>query len=118
MRPALTAAVAAAGLVLAAGSASAQGLTYKPIDTSKYLVQPTDQATGFLANAARTLSRAAANSIDASGYTKTVNNLFGSNAQQPTTQAGYSPLPLPSLYPSTRYKSQIQPVMPTSSRVR
>src|SRR6478735_4432348 len=51
--------LAAAGALLAsAGTASAQGLSYKPIDTNAAIVQPTDATTGILTSTVRYVSRA------------------------------------------------------------
>lgn len=103
-------------VVASAGAASAQGLEYKPIDTSKFLVQPTDAATGIMSGTVRYISRAAAGIIDGNGYVKTLNNLLGrSPTPKQTTQIGPSPLPLPGSYPSVSYKNSFRPMMPTYS---
>jgi hypothetical protein len=47
-----------------------------------------------------------------------VNNLFGTNKTAPPAQGGLSPLPHPSQYQSSYYKSAIQPVMPTYQILR
>ena len=50
--------LAAAGALLAsAGTASAQGLEFKPIDTNKAIVQPTDATTGILTSTTRYVFR-------------------------------------------------------------
>lgn len=111
MRQALALAVA---VVATAGTASAQNLEFKPIDTSKYLVQPTDAATNIFARTTQYFSRVVANTIDKDGYVKTINNLLGIKSDaKPTTQPGFSPLPLPGTYPSTGYRNSFQPAMPT-----
>jgi hypothetical protein len=115
MRRVLAVAVAAVGAVVAsAGTASAQNLEFKPIDTSKFLVQPTDAATNIFARTAQYFSRVVANTIDSDGYVKTINNLLGRTPPaNATIQPGMSPLPLPGTYPSTGYKNSFQPAMPT-----
>lgn len=107
--------VAVAGaLVASAGTASAQGLEFKPIDTNKAIVQPTDATTGILSTTTRYVSRAIADTIDSNGFVKTLNNLLGRRpAPTATIQPGMSPLPLPGTYPSTQYKNSFSPVMPT-----
>jgi hypothetical protein len=111
MRQALALAVA---VVATAGTASAQNLEFKPIDTSKLIVQPTDATTNIFARTTQYISRVVANTIDSDGYIKTINNLLGiSSSSQPTAQPGFSPLPLPGTYPSTGYKNSFQPAMPT-----
>src|SRR5262245_60741000 len=105
--------LAAAGALLAsAGTASAQGLEFKPIDTNKAIVQPTDATTGILASTTRYVSRVVADAIDNNGIVRTLNNLLGrAPAAGATTQPGMSPLPLPGTYPSTGYKNSFAPVM-------
>lgn len=108
--------LAAAGALLAsAGTASAQGLEFKPIDTTKAIVQPADATTGILTSTVRYVSRAVADTIDNNGIVRTLNNLLGRQpAPQATTQPGMSPLPLPGTYPSTMYKNSFaSPAMPT-----
>jgi hypothetical protein len=108
-------AVAVGAVLASAASASAQGLEYKPIDTNKGIVQPTDAATGIVAGTFRYVSRAIADTIDANGFVKTINNLLGRKPEpkQTTQFGGYSALPLPSMYPSTGYKNSFVPAMPT-----
>jgi hypothetical protein len=106
--------LAAAALVATAGAASAQGLVFKPIDTDALVVQPTDAATGIFSGTVRYVSRVVADAIDQDGFVKTLNNLLGIRSDpKPTTQPGYSPLPLPGSYPSTQYRNSFVPVMPT-----
>jgi hypothetical protein len=105
---------AAAGLTLAGtGSAADPLFVSKPIDTTKYLVTPTDQAAGFFSGLTGTLSRTVAGTIENSGYARTINNLFGTKARPDPVQAGG--LPAPSMYQSTRYQNSFTPRMPTSS---
>jgi hypothetical protein len=111
MRRAILVAVAVAAT---AGAASAQGLEFKPIDTTALVVQPTDAATNIFSRTARYISRVVADTIDGNGYVKTLNNLIGIKPQpKQTTQPGLSPLPLPGMYPSSGYKNSFVPVMPT-----
>jgi hypothetical protein len=107
--------VAVAGALLAsAGTASAQGLTYKPIDTNAAIVAPTDATTGILTTTTRYVSRVIADTIDNNAVVRTLNNLLGRTpAPGMTTQPGLSPLPLPGTYPSTQYKNSFaSPAMP------
>ena len=98
-------------------TASAQGLEFKPIDTSKLVVQPTDATTGILSGTTRYISRVVANVIDENGFVKTINNLLGRRpAPRQTIQPGFSPLPLPSTYQSTGYRNSFVPAMPTQMR--
>lgn len=112
----LAVAGAALGLALAsAGTAPAQGLDFKPIDTNALVVQPTDAATGILSGTTRWASRVVANTIDGDGFVKTINNLLGRSAQSTSPyQSGMSALPLPTSYPSTRYNNSFVPRMPTA----
>jgi hypothetical protein len=49
---------------------------------------------------------------------KTINNLFSKKIVVPHTQAGPSPLPAPTMFRSTMYKSYNTPVKPIMQRVR
>lgn len=91
---------------------------YKPIDTEKFLVQPTDQAAGFFANASRTMSRMMANTIENNGFVRTFNNLFGTQQPAPLVQPGLSPLPPVTAFPSTQYPNSFQPRMPVMQKIR
>ncbi len=96
-----------------AGTAQAQ-IVSKPIDTNALVVKPVDAATGLIGNTVRFVSRVTASTLDNNALIRTVNNVFGTKqAAPPTMQGGLSPLPHPSQYQSTYYKSAIQPVMPT-----
>lgn len=114
----LAAGVAAVGLALAtAGSATAQQpLTFKPIDTEKLIVKPTDQAAGLFSGVSRITSRMLAGSIEQNGFVKTINNVLGRKTPAPGPQPGLSALPSPGLYPSTRYPNSFQPAMPVYPR--
>ena len=112
--------IAAAAVLAAAGTASAQApFVYRPIDTTKLVVQPTDTAAnvaaGTTSGTLRTFGRTVANMIDSNGYVRTINNLFGQRAQPPSVQAGYSPLPLPSSYQSSKYLNSFVPSQPVMS---
>ena len=115
MRRLLTAAVVAMGILATASTASAQNLEFKPIDPNALVVQPTDAATSIFSTTARYVSRVVADTLDADGFVKTINNLFGRRVPPTaTTQPGFSPLPLPGTYPSVNYKTSFSPAMPTS----
>ena len=104
----------AAAVVLTATCADAQ-VKNVPVDTNQFLVQPTDTATNIFSGTARYLSRVVANTIDNNGFVKTLNNLLGRTPDpKQRTQFG-SNLPLPTDYPSTRYKNSFaSPVLPTT----
>jgi hypothetical protein len=116
--------IAAAAVLVAAGSASAQQnpgpFVYRPIDTNQLVVQPADAAANVTAattsGTLRTIGRSVANMIENNGIVRTVNNLLGQRAT-PTSpvQAGYSPLPQPTSYLSTRYPNSFTPAMPVMS---
>ncbi len=114
MRSLGTWAVVVGGIVmLSAGSASAQ-ISAKPIDTNKAIVQPADAAANIFTGTSRIISRVVANTIDDNGFVRTFNSLLGRKPEpKTTTQPGG--LPLPSLYPSTRYPNSFVPVMPKYS---
>ncbi len=99
------------------GTASAQQpFTFKPIDTDKLIVRPTDQAAGLFSGLSRVTSRFVAGSIEQNGFVKTINNLLGRRSTPVTTQPGLSALPSPTQYPSTRYPNSFQPAMPVYPR--
>jgi|YNPBryunderm2012_1023409.scaffolds.fasta_scaffold38606_2 hypothetical protein len=102
-------------LVFVATSTMASGQTpeFRPIDTNRFIVQPVDQATGFLSGATRTLSRVVANAIQSDGIIRTVNNLFGRNSTPaPVMSNGINPAAYP------RYQSPLFHVPPTAAPYR
>ena len=104
--------VAVAALMAGAGTASAQRPPSKVIDTDSLLIKPVDTTTNLVGRTFQYVSRVTADTIDNNALIRTVNNLFGTKAKGAPTQAGLSPLPDPSSYPSSYYKSPIQPQMP------
>jgi len=90
----------------------------KPIDTNKLLVKPTDAMAGAAAGTStgifRTATRTIAGAIEGNGFVKTINNLLGRRAKNPTPQAGYSALPQPGSYASTGYGT-LSPAMPVAA---
>ena len=101
--------------VLAAGQAYAQNrdIVFKPIDTNRLVVQPSQSVADLTSKTIGIVGNVAANSIENNGYVKTINNLFSRKIIVPTTQVGRSALPAPNLFPSTQFKSFNTPVMPT-----
>ena len=61
------------------------------------------------------LYRRAAGYVDNNAMVRTVNALWGTKKYAAPTQGGLSPLPDPRSYPSSYYKSVIQPVYPKYS---
>ncbi len=108
----------AALVVLTVGPARAGDIEFRPIDTSKYVVKPSRTAANIASQSINLIGQTAAGSIENNGYVKTINNLFSKKIIVPTTQAGPSGLPAPNMFPSTRYKSYNNPVMPTMQPVR
>jgi hypothetical protein len=86
--------VAAADITTFLHPVSAKDITFKPIDTSNAIVSPSLPATPGRFTIANFLSKFSMNSL----FSKPV--------------LGQSPLPPPSSFPSTHYKSPIQPQMP------
>lgn len=111
----------AAVLVLAgAGGASAQTpFVYKPIDTDKFVVRPTNtvaNATGSTtAGTIRTIGSTIANTIENNGFVRTFNNLLGRRATPESAQAGFSALPPASSFQSLKYPNTFTPRMPIGS---
>lgn len=101
-----------ASVLLAAGTAHAQQPRGKVIDTTNLVVKPLDTTTNVFAGTTQYFGRVVSGMIDNSQIIRTVNNLFGSQPKAAPVQGGISPLPDPKLYPSSYYKSPIQPVMP------
>jgi hypothetical protein len=115
MRRLLTAAVVAIGFLATASTASAQNLEFRPIDPNALVVQPTEAATNIFTSTARYVSRVVADTLEADGFVRTINNLLGRRVPPTaTSQPGFSPLPLPGTYPSANYRSSLTPAMPTS----
>jgi hypothetical protein len=106
----------AAMALLATGSARAGDIVFKPIDTSKFVVQPSKATATLAGRTISTIGNVAASSIENNGYVKTINNLFSKKFIFPHTQSGPSALPAPTLYSSTYYKNYNKPAMPTMQR--
>jgi hypothetical protein len=110
---------AAAVALVVAAPATAGDITFKPIDTNKLVVKPSKAAADLSAATIKLVGNTTAGAVEQNGYVKTINNLFGFRKEQTMPiQAGRSPIPAPHLFPSTQYKSNIQPVMPSSQPVR
>ncbi len=101
-----------AGVGLTAGVGSAQRPASKVVDTDALVVKPVDATTNMVGRTFQYVSRVTADTLDNNALIRTVNNLFGTRPKAAPTQAGLSPLPDPSSYPSTYFKSPIQPQMP------
>ena len=112
-----TGVVLAAAVVLAGASGSAQAQTYqsRPIDAEKLVIKPADTATNIVGTSFKYVSRVTAGYIDNNAMVRTVNALWGTKKYAAPTQGGLSPLPDPRSYPSSYYKSVIQPVYPKYS---
>jgi hypothetical protein len=108
----------AALVLIAAGPATAGDIVFKPIDTNKYVVKPTRAAADLTSQTINLAGTTAAESIKSNGYVKTINNLFSKKIIVPHTQAGPSPLPAPTMFPSTQYKNYNTPAMPIMQPVR
>jgi hypothetical protein len=102
----------AVAVVLAAGGVQAQQPRGKVIDTNALVVKPIDTTTNIFAGTTQAISRVVSGMIDNSVLIRSVNNLFGNTPKAAPVQGGLSPLPDPKSYPSTYYRSPIQPVMP------
>jgi hypothetical protein len=105
-------------LLLANNPSDAQDIVYKPIDVNRLLVRPTQASASLAEKTIHMLGLATASAVENNGYVKTINNLFGRKIVVPHTQAGPSPLPAPTLFPSTRYPNYNQPLLPTYQRLR
>lgn len=106
---------AAAALAVVAGPAAAGEVQFKPIDTNKLVIKPSKVAAGLASQTIQVVGNAAAGQVENDGFVKTINNVLGFRRSVPTpVQPGRSPLPAPSLFKSTQYKSAIAPVMPSA----
>ena len=101
-------------LLLAAGSAVGQDFVFKPIDSNKLVVKPSQTAAGIAARSIDLVGHTAGSSLENNGWVKTINNLFSRKISIPTIQPGRSALPMPHLFPSTHFQNFNTPVMPTS----
>lgn len=97
------------------GTASAQTPTYKPIDTTRFVINPANTTAEASAFSIRYFGKTIANTIENNGVIRTLNNLLGKRSAPAPTQPGFSPYPAPASYPSTQYQSVIKPVLPMSS---
>jgi hypothetical protein len=103
--------LAALGLV-AVGAAQATDIVYKPIDTSKYVVQPSKATANLAGQAISSVGQATASAIENNGYVKTINNVFSKKIVVPNLQTGPSALPGPTMFRSTYYRNYNTPVKP------
>lgn len=108
--------VAAAAVLVTSVPARAGDVNFRPVDTSKLVVQPSKAAANLAAGTINLVGQQTAGAIEGNGWIKTINNLFSVKRTAPTTQAGPSALPSPNLYKSTQYKNYNTPVMPTIQR--
>jgi hypothetical protein len=108
----------AALVLIGIAPARAGDIVFKPIDPDKYLVRPTKATAALAERTINSVGQIASESIKENGYVKTINNIFGKKIVVPHTQAGPSPLPAPTKFPSTYYKNYNTPVMPTVQRWR
>jgi hypothetical protein len=92
---------------------------YKPIDTQRLVVQPTNTVanatSGTVGGTLRTIGAVVANTIEDNGVVRTINNLLGRRGSLTTSQPGFSALPSPTSYQSTQYPSVFKPRAPLSS---
>ncbi|OWK40303.1 hypothetical protein [Fimbriiglobus ruber] len=109
-------AVMVVAFVVSVGSASAQGMSFKPIDTTKLVVQPADATTNILSGTSKVVSRSVAGVVDSNKFVRAINTLFGKKATPTTlpTQSGLSAIPAAGSYPSTTYRNSFTPAMPSS----
>jgi hypothetical protein len=112
MRHGIAAVAVLAAAMAGAGTAHAQQPRGKVIDTNRLVVKPVDTTTNIFTGTTQYVGRVVSGMIDNSQIIKAVNNLFGSQPKAAPIQGGLSPLPDPKLYPSSYYKSPIQPAMP------
>ena len=106
---------AAALAIVFAGPATAGDITYRPIDTNTLVVKPSKAAADLAAQSIKLVGNTAAGAVESDGFVKTINNLFSfKRSTGMAIQPGRSALPAPHLFPSTQYKSNIVPVMPSS----
>ncbi|HEY2786657.1 MAG TPA: hypothetical protein VGJ05_16955 [Fimbriiglobus sp.] len=98
-----------------AGPATAQSPAFKPIDTTKFVVNPANTTADASSFSIRYIGKVIANTIENNGVVRTLNNLLGKPAAPAPTQPGFSSYPNPTSYPSTQYQSVIKPVLPQMS---
>lgn len=108
----------AAALLVAVGPARAGDIEFKPIDTKKFVVAPSNATASVAGRTISAIGNVAASSIENNGYVKTINNLFSKKIIVPHTQVGPSALPAPTQFRSTYYKNYNTPVMPTMQQFR
>lgn len=111
MRVAVTLALLAGSVGVGWGGTSARAadLVFKPIDTEKLVIKPTQAAADLVSQTIKIVGTTTASVVEKDGFVKTINNLFRSPTPQTRQPNG---LPLPSMFPSTHYKSYNTPMMP------
>jgi hypothetical protein len=93
--------------------ASAQ-LRTQPINPTAAVVPTADTTANTVSGGIRGLGRAVAGTLENNAVIRTLNSLLGRTVTTPT-QPGFSALPTPSSYQSTRYPNSFQPRAPIMS---
>lgn len=107
---------AVAVTALAAGSASAQqAVRTQPVSPSAIVQPTTNTVAGTVGNVIRGMGSVVSGTLENNGFVKTLNNLLGRTVVTPT-QPGFSPLPDPRSFASTRYPNSFRPATPVMSR--
>jgi hypothetical protein len=113
--------LAAAVVAVSSTAVNAQApFINKPIDPDRLVIRPantlanvTSAGTG---GGIRALGQSVAGMLEDNGFVRTVNNLLGRRGRPVTTQDGFSALPMPSTFQSTRYQNSFVPRMPVVQR--
>jgi hypothetical protein len=104
-------------LAIAAGwmapSAHAQQQT-QLINPSAAVIPAANTTASVVGGSIRGLGQAVAGTLEDNAIIRSLNRLFGRTITTPT-QPGFSPLPVPEAYQSTKYPNAFRPAMPVMS---
>jgi hypothetical protein len=112
----MTLRIAAAAAVvwgLAASSATAQMRT-QPVNPTAVVAPATETTASIVASSIQGIGRYVAGTLEDNAITRTLNNLLGRTVVTPT-QPGFSALPDPRSFPSTKYPNSFRPAAPVMS---
>lgn len=113
MRRILVASVTALTVAWAAPQASAQQQT-QPINPSAAVIPAANTTASVVGGTIRSLGQAVAGTLEDNAIVRSLNRLLGKTVTTPT-QPGFSPLPVPGAFPSTKYPNSFRPTMPVMS---
>lgn len=95
-------------------SARAQQQTTQPINPSAAVIPAANTTASVVGGTIRGIGQAVAGTLEDNAIIRSLNRLLGRTVTTPT-QPGFSPLPDPSAFKSTKYQNSFKPAAPVMS---